>query len=174
MSTTAINFSATLIIGDQPVPLTSEIVIGDGSAKDGVSKGFIFKLNRQPGDPPVIVNLGDVIGFIEQQLGAGSGALANNPNMALITQAFPSLTPAQFNSSNQTLVNIYEFTLNSGTEEFLFSFNLDVQGSDPTIGLIQFPAEFNNWLNIQNISVAFSASSSAPSLVTVSSPSKVL
>jgi hypothetical protein len=169
MSTTSINFSTTLVISEQDVPLLSEVVIGDGSAQDGVKNGFIFKLNRQPNDPPVAVFLGDVIGFIEQQLGAGVGALANNAQMPLITQAFPSLTAASFNSANQTVVNIYEFSINSNTNQFLFSFNLNVENSDPSQGLIPLPPVFSSWLKIQNISVAFSATSSNPA-PTSSSP----
>jgi hypothetical protein len=160
MSTTSISFSTTLIIGEQTVPLLSEVVIGDGNSQDG--------------DPPVVVFLGDVISFIEQKLGAGAGMLSQNPQMALITEAFPSLTPSTFNSTNQTVVNVYEFTLNSSTNEFLFSFNLNITNSDPTQGLIQFPAVFNNWLSIRNIAVSFSAGSSSSPNVTLSSKSIAL
>ncbi|HTF03646.1 MAG TPA: hypothetical protein VK826_06445 [Bacteroidia bacterium] len=169
MSTTSINFATTLVISEQDVPLLSEVVIGDGSSQDGVKNGFIFKLNRQASDPPVTVFLGDIIGFIEQQLGAGVGALASNTQMPLITQAFPSLTTANFNSTNQTVVNIYEFSINSSTNQFLFSFNLNVENADPSQGLIPLPPVLSSWLKIKNISVAFSAASSAPAQVHASS-----
>lgn len=161
MSTTNINFFATLLIGEQEVPLASEIVSGESDSQDGVNNGFIFKLNRGPSDPPVTVYLGDVIAFIEQQLGAGIGILAGNKNMKSISAAFPSLSSSNFTSANQTLVNIYEFTLNSSTKETLFSFNLAVEGSDPTQGLIPLPSAMTGWLNIQSLSISFSTSTSA-------------
>lgn len=157
MSSTAINFKANLLIGEQSIPLASEIAFGDDQSQDGVENGFLFKLDRQPGDPPVTVYLGDVIAFIESKLGASD--LSQSPDMTLITKAFPSLTPENFNSSNQTMVNVYEFSINSTTKSFLFSFNLDVEGSDPTTGLIALPGELNQWLKIDSISIAFSATS---------------
>lgn len=155
MSSTAINFTAKLLIGEQTVPLASEIVVGARDSQDGVKNGFLFKLDRQPNDPPVTIYLGDVINFIESKLGGSN--LSQNAGMQLVSQAFPSLTPANFNSGNQTMVNVYEFTINSSTDEFLFSFNLDVEGSDPTKGLIPFPPEFAGWLKIKSLAIAFSA-----------------
>jgi hypothetical protein len=159
MSSTAINFKASLLIGEQTIPLASEIAFGDSQSQDGVENGFLFKLDRQPGDPPVTIYLGDVINFIETKLGASD--LSQSPDMALITQAFPSLTPANFNSSNQTMINVYEFSINSTTKNFLFSFNMDVGGSDPSTGLIALPDDLNQWLKIENISIAFSATSTS-------------
>lgn len=155
MSTTTINFKTTLLIGGQNVPLVSEAVLGDGDSKDGVSKGFLFKLNRAPSEPPVTVYLGDVINFLMTKLGCGD--VSSNPGMALISQAFPSLTPANFNPGNQTLINIYEFSLNSTTSEFLFSFNLDVENSDPNAGLIPLPSLLSSWLKIESLAISFSA-----------------
>ena len=155
MSSSAFGFKAKLLIGEQTVPLASEIAIGDSQSSDGVQNGFIFKLDRDSGDPPVTVYLGDVINFIETKLGASD--LSSSSDMALITQAFPSLTPSNFNSTNQTMINVYEFSINSSTSEFLFSFNLDVEGSDPSTGLIPLPAELASWLKIQSLSIAFSA-----------------
>ncbi|MCH8620966.1 hypothetical protein [Undibacterium sp. TS12] len=157
MSTTTINFKTTLVIGEEQVPLASEIVLGDGNSQDGVDKGFLFKLDREPFDPPVTIYLGDVINFINTKLGGGD--VSTNPGMALISQAFPGMSPANFNSSNQTLVNIYEFSLNSTTKEFLFSFNLDVENSNPDVGLIALPPVLSNWLKIESLAISFSATS---------------
>jgi hypothetical protein len=157
MGTTTINFKTTLVLGEERVPLASEIVVGDTQSQDGVEKGFLFKLDREPFDPPVTVYLGDVINFINTKLGGGD--VATNPGMALISQAFPSLDAANFNADNQTLINIYEFSLNSTTNEFLFSFNLDVENSNPTTGLIAMPPIFASWLRIDSLSIAFSATS---------------
>ncbi|PPD38102.1 MAG: hypothetical protein CTY16_20665 [Methylobacter sp.] len=167
MSTTQISFSAVLKVGEETVPLLSEIVFGDSNSQDGVSNGFLFKLNRQPEDPPVTVYLGDVIAFIEGQLGVGSGGLASNPGMdalsVLFKQPDANITPESFNSSNQLLVNIYEFTINSTDKEFLFSINIDVEGADPTKGLIALPGELNNWVKINSLGISFSATSKSPS-----------
>ena len=155
MSTTTINFKTTLLIGEEEIPLITEAVIGDQASQDGVENGFLFKLNRDSSDPPVTVYLGDVIQFIETKLGGDN--LSQNEGMALISQAFPSLNPDNFNSENQTLINIYEFTINSTTSEFLFSLNLDIEGSDPSTGLIELPGALASWLKIENLSIAFSA-----------------
>lgn len=155
MSATTINFKTTLLIGEESVPLASEAVFGDGDAQDGVGKGFLFKLDRAPFDPPVTVYLGQIIDFINTKLGGGN--LSRNRGMALISQAFPDMRPDNFNADNQTLVNIYEFSLNSSTNEFLFSFNLDVENADPNQGLIRLPAALSGWLNIERLAISFSA-----------------
>ncbi|MFZ6708067.1 hypothetical protein [Undibacterium sp. TC9W] len=154
---TTINFKTTLVIGEQDVPLASEIVLGQSDSQEGASNGFLFKLDREPFDPPVTIYLGDVINFINTKLGGGD--VSSNSGMALISQAFPNMNPANFNASNQTLVNIYEFSLNSTTKEFLFSFNLDVEGSNPDVGLIALPPVLSNWLKIESLAISFSASS---------------
>lgn len=155
MSTTTINFKTTLLIGGESVPLASEIVTGDSDSQDGVNKGFLFKLDRAPFDPPVTVYLGEVINFINSKLGGGD--VASNAGMALISQAFPALNQSNFNAGNQTLVNIYEFSLNSTTDEFLFSFNLDVENSNPNQGLIPLPSVLSNWIKIESLAISFSA-----------------
>jgi len=160
MSTTAISFKAKLLIGEQTVPLASEVVFGDGESQDGVKKGFLFKLDRQPFDPPVSIYLGDVIHFIESKLGGGD--LSKSPDMAIISKAFPTLDSSNFNSSNQTVIDVYEFTINSTVEESLFSINVDIEGSDPSKGLIEMPAQLANWLKIENLSISFSATSKKP------------
>lgn len=155
MSSTAINFTAKLLIGEQTVPLATEIVFGTDQSQDGIKNGFLFKLDRQPFDPPVTIYLGDVINFIESKLGAGN--LSQSPDMQLISKAFPAITPANFNSGNQTMVDVYEFTINSNDQESLFSFNLDMGNSDATKGLIPLPPEFASWLKIDSLSISFSA-----------------
>lgn len=155
MSTTAISFKAKLLIGEQTVPLASEVVFGDGESQDGIKKGFLFKLDRQPFDPPVSIYLGDVIQFIEQKLGGGD--LSQNPQLELVSKAFPSLNSSNFNKDNQTVIDVYEFTINSTQEEFLFSINVNIEGSDPSKGLIEMPAQLADWVRIDNLSISFSA-----------------
>ncbi|MBV9107828.1 MAG: hypothetical protein JO306_00300 [Gemmatimonadetes bacterium] len=159
MSTTQINFNARLLVGGQTVPLASEIVVGDGQSQDGVENGFLFKLDLQPGEPPVVVNLGDVIAFVEQKLGAGAGSLASNPGLAELTSAFGSAVagPATFNSQNSTLVDIREFTLNSTASKTLFSLNIDIEGADPTTGLIALPPAIAQWVRINALAISFSS-----------------
>lgn len=159
MSSTQINFKARLLVGGQAVPLASEIVVGDGQSQDGVENGFLFKLDLAPGDPPVVVNLGDVIAFVEEKLGAGAGSLAGNPGVAELTSEFgPAVaSPATFNAQNQTLVDIREFTINSTTSKTLFSLNIDIQGSDPTTGLIAFPPAIAEWVRINSLAISFSS-----------------
>lgn len=156
MSTTTIRFDATLLVDGHDVPLTSELVSGDSNAKDGVDKGFLFKLDRKPADPPLTVRLGAVIDFISTKLGGGD--LASNPGLKLVSEAFPAIGKDNFNAKNQTLINIHEFSLNSTTREFLFSFNLDVQNSNPSQGLIALPEFFASWLQIEHLAISFSAS----------------
>jgi hypothetical protein len=156
MSSTVINFAARIRVGDQIIPVKSEIVFGDTESSDGITNGFIFTLDYLPGDDPIQINMGDIINFIETQL--GSGDLSQNSGMAELQQAFPGVvTPSTFNSSNTTQVLIKEFTLNSSDSQRLFSFNIDITGSDPSTGLIALPGELNDWIKINNLGISFSA-----------------
>ena len=155
MSTATINFKTTLLLGETSVPLASETVVGDSAARDGVGRGFVFKLDRAPLSPPVTVHLGQVIDFISKKLHGGN--LLQKKNMDLIHQAFPDISASNFNAENQMLVNIYEFSLNSSTSELLFSFNLDVKNANPNHGLIRLPAALTSWLRIENLAISFSA-----------------
>ncbi|MEL7400234.1 MAG: hypothetical protein AAFN68_06635, partial [Pseudomonadota bacterium] len=147
------------LIRRSAIPLASEVVAGNTDAQDGIENGFLFKLDREPFDPPVTVDLGAVIDFINVQLGGGD--VSQNPGLSLVSQAFPDLNSSNFNQNNTTLVNIYEFSLNSTTKEFVFSFNLDVEGSDPNTGLIPFPKDFSDWLRIDSLSISFTAKSTS-------------
>lgn len=161
MSSTVINFSARIRVGEEIIPIKSEIVFGDTESEDGITNGFIFTLDYEPGDDPVQINLGDIISFIENSMDGGD--LSQNPGMAQISQAFPQLNSGDFNSGNQTQVLVREFTLNSTDKEKLFSFNIDIQGSDPEVGLIALPGQLNQWLKINDLGISFSATSRSES-----------
>lgn len=167
MSSTVINFKARLLVGagqqgyQTLIPLASEIVFGNSDAKDGVDNGFIFKLDRQPNDPPVTIYLGDVIQFIKTKLDGGDLS-QTTPQTQLISAAIPSVTPGgNFNETDQTVVNIYEFTINSSKTEKLFSFNMDVEGAAPHTSFLPLPPELSSWLTIESLSVNFSATKKA-------------
>lgn len=161
---TEISFKAKVKVGGEIVPIASEIVFGADESQDGVQNGFLFKLDLEKGDPPVSVNLGNVIQFVEEKLGAGTGNLAKNPALPMLTQAFGSSVASggTFNASNPTLVNIYEFTINSSATKKLFSFNIDIAGADPTKGLIALPGELAKWVKIETLSISFSATTTNP------------
>ncbi|HYP08602.1 MAG TPA: hypothetical protein VER03_20370 [Bryobacteraceae bacterium] len=163
MSTTQFSFKAKIKVGEEIVPLISEVVVGTADAQGGVANGFLFKLDIKPEDPPLFINLGDMIAFIENKLGAGAGTLSQNPNLQLLEQAFPDYIggSSPFTSQNQTLIQIQSFELNSTTKEFLFSFSVDVLSADPTQGLISLPAELASWVTIKNLAISFSATSSS-------------
>ncbi|WP_057937840.1 hypothetical protein [Algoriphagus resistens] len=162
MGSTAIRFSARVRIREEIIPIKSELVFGNEASEDGITNGFIFTLDYEPGDDPVQIDLGAIINFIETALDGGN--LSTNPGMAELTQAFPGqVSPSTFNSSNTTQVLIREFTINSSDREKLFSFNIDIQGSDPEAGLIALPAELNNWIKIKDLGIAFSASTRSES-----------
>ena len=158
MSTTQISFKVKLAVGEQTVPLDSEVMLG--SAADGVQQGMLFKLDLKAGTPPVTVNIGDIIGLVEEKLGAGTGALASNLGLRQLAQVFGSDTIASssFNAQNDDLlVDIQAFTLNSTTDEFLFAISVDLEGSDPTTGLLALPPELASWLKIDNLAISFRA-----------------
>lgn len=162
MSSTVINFAARIRIGEQIIPIKSEIVFGDTESQDGITNGFIFTLDYKPGDDPVQIDMGEIINFIETTLGGGN--LAVNPGIAELSQAFPGqVSPSTFNSSNTTQVLIKEFTINSSNKEKLFSFNIDVQGSNPEVGLIALPAELNKWIKVKDLGISFSATTKSES-----------
>lgn len=165
MSSTKVSFRAKIKVGEEVIPILSEIVRGDtnpdpsdnpNQAQDGTENGFLFKLDQEPDDSGITIYLGDIIAFIEEKLGVGSGALSSNGGMAILEEVFPGvIVESTFNSANQTLVNLKEFTINSSTNEFLFSINVDIQGTDPDQGFIAFPAEINNWLKIEDLGISF-------------------
>lgn len=157
MSTVDVSFKAQIKVGDQIVPIATEVVDSSDSST-GVNKGFLFKLDLAPFQAPVSVYLGDIVDFIENKLGAGAGSLAGNSNISAVSQVIPSLSANNFKSGDQTMLDVYEFSINSSTQSFLFSFNLDVLSANPAGGLINLPSEFSQWLKIENISITFSAS----------------
>jgi hypothetical protein len=161
MSTTQFSFKAKVRVGEQIIPLFSEVTIGSGEAENGVQNGFIFRLDLQPGDGPVLVNLGEMIALIEDKLGAGPGKLRGDPKVKLLAQAFPDYIGdggQPFDKSNDTQIQIKSFELNSSEKEFLFSFNVDVTSTDPTTGLITLPPALASWIRIDNLAISFSAS----------------
>lgn len=157
--TTQFSFQAQLVIDGELVPISTEVTTGAANTSGGVENGFIFTLDYQPGDAPVTVSLGSIIGLIEDKLGAGS--LARNPNFALIEQAFPTSIPGPgaFSSASPLVIAIRAFTLNSSTTKTLFSISIDVSGSDPTVGLIPLPAQFASWLRVETVAISFTATS---------------
>jgi hypothetical protein len=159
MSSTQFSFAVKVRVGEEIIPLRTEITTGSGSTEDGVENGFLFRLDLEPGDPPLLINLGDMIAFIEKSLGAGEGSLSKNPNLDLIAQAFPDYVGGShpFTSANTTQIEVKSFEVNSTAKEFLFSFSLDVTSTDPTQGLIAFPPAVAQWVRIDNLAIAFSA-----------------
>ncbi|MGL5891064.1 MAG: hypothetical protein ACRC3B_14340 [Bacteroidia bacterium] len=157
MSSTEISFKTSLRIGDQLIPLASEIVLGDSNSQDGVQNGFLFKLDLGENDNPPTLDLGAVINFIENSLGAGSGSMASNQGVSTILGEFPYITQdgEGFNSSNTTQIQVTNFVINSTTNSFLFSISINVVGSDPTVGMIALPAELSSWLKINSMAMSF-------------------
>ena len=159
--TTQFSFQARLIIGEQLIPIATEVTTGASNAEGGVQNGFLFTIDYQPGDAPIVIDLGSIIGFIEDKLGAGAGSLSRNPNLPLLEQAFPgSITgPGSFTSASTLAIVVRGFTFNSATDKTLFSISVDVGSSDPSSGLIPLPSEFASWLQIQNLAISFTATS---------------
>ena len=162
MSKLDISFKARIKLGDEVVPLASEIVAGASESQDGTENGFLFRLDLAPEDAPVEIALGALIGFIEQKLGAGSGSLQNSDGISTLQQIFPSqVSGTNFNSGNQAVILLRAFEINSTTKNKLFKINVDVDSTDPSQGFLPLPAALASWLSIVNLSIAFSATSSA-------------
>lgn len=163
MSSTLISFKAKLRIGEQILPLASEVAFGDGDSQDGVKRGFLFKLDLGPGDPPFQIDLGAMIAFIETKLGAGSGSLQTSPGISTLQQIFPgTVSGNNFNSGNSAMVLIKAFEINSTTDEFLFNVSVDVEGADPSKGFIPLPPVLSNWLSIDRLAISFLATNGKP------------
>ena len=158
--TTQFSFQARLIIGDQLIPIATEVTTGASNAEGGVQNGFLFTIDYQPGDAPIVIDLGSIIGFIEDKLGAGAGSLSRNSNLPLLEHAFPSITgPGSFTYASTLAIAVRAFTINTSTDKKLFSISVDVGSSDPSTGLIPLPSEFASWLQIQNLAISFTATS---------------
>ena len=159
----AFSFKARLLVGSEVVPLASEARIGDAAAQDGTANGFLFRLDLQSEDPPVTIDLGSVVRFVEEKLGAGAGSLAQSPKIAVIQQAFPGIVggDAPLDGQNDAEVQIRAFEINSSAAQTLFTISLDVQAADPTAGLIRLPAALASWLTIESLALSFTATRTA-------------
>jgi hypothetical protein len=156
MSQLTVSFSCRIRIGDTLVPLRTVFSGGASEAQSGVRNGFLFTLDRQPSDLPVRVNLGDIVGMIENKLGAGAGQLANAPGAEIAKQALPSGHDG-FDGKNQTVLEVQSFLFNTSTDETRFAIGLDVVGSDPTKGAFALPPALAGWLRIDRVGLYFSA-----------------
>lgn len=155
-----ISFKARVKLGDEVVPLVSEIVAGADESKDGTANGFLFRLDLQPGDPPVAIALGALIAFIEGNLGAGKGSLQNSQGISTLKQIFPSqVGAANFDGGNQAVILLKAFEINSSTKSKLFKINVDVDATDATKGILPLPDVLASWLSVSSLSIAFSATS---------------
>lgn len=152
--TTKFSFKAKIRVGSEIVPITTEVVSGNSDTQDGVSKGFIFKLDLDPGQV-VAIKLGDIIQWIE---GLTSSSLTQSPGFDTIKTAFPNdVSDGNFNKDNTTEIDIKSFLINSTDKEKLFSISVDVKNSDPSQSLISFPEVMKDWLKIDNLAISFMA-----------------
>ena len=153
-------FKIRLLIGSEVVPLASEVVVGSDAAQDGTSKGFLFRLDLGPDDPPVQINLGDLVSLIEEKLGAGTGALQGSNGADTLQQLFPAQVGGNtLNGGNQTLLLLRAFELNSVGSPKLFRIAADVGSTDPTVGILALPPAVASWLSIDNLAMSFAATS---------------
>ncbi|MEI9995231.1 MAG: DUF6603 domain-containing protein [Rhizomicrobium sp.] len=151
-------FSVHLCVGDVAVPLLSELVADTADAADGTSAGFLFRLDLKHTCGPLQFNLGDLIGLVEQQLGAGVGSLRNAPGIGDIASAFSDFLDAEaFTSDNALLVQVKAFEISSSATKKLFNISVEVESADPTQGAIPLPAPLVRWLAIDNLAIAFKA-----------------
>lgn len=156
----AISFKARFKLGDEVVPLLSEVVAGAGESEDGTANGFLFRLDLAPGDPPIAIALGALIAFIEGKLGAGGGSLQNSKGISTLQQVFPSQVGAKdFDGGNQAVILLRAFEINSSTKNKLFKINVDVDATDATKGILPLPDALASWLSVSSLSIAFSATS---------------
>lgn len=144
--TTDFTFKAKLRIGNEIVPIKTEVVTGADNTQNGVQNGFLFQLDLLPGQV-VTVNFSDVVDFIENKLGQQiSRPVGPDPVNSALPQLFDGSAVA---------VDIQSFLINSSETEKLFSISLDVHGTDPTEGLISLPGDLAKWLKIDDIAIAF-------------------
>jgi hypothetical protein len=157
-----ISFKARLKLGDETVPLASEVVFGADKSQDGAQNGFLFRLDLGPNDPPVAIALGALIKFIEKELGAGTGALQNSKGIDTLKDAFPKqVSKDNFDCANPAVILIRAFEINTTTKNKLFKINVDVGSTKPDEGFLPLPAVLASWLSIVNLSIAFSATRSS-------------
>ena len=157
-----ISFKVRLLLGEEIIPLASEVVVGAEASQGGTENGFVFRLDLGPNDAPVQIALGALIDFIEQKLGAGSGSLQNSNGISTLQQIFPSqVSGNNFNSGNQAVLLVRAFEINSSTTKKLFKINVDVESTNPSVGFIPMPAALASWLSIENLAISFSATSTS-------------
>ena len=122
---TNLTLKVGISIGSQTVPIKTAYVSG-AHADAGVSDGFLFMLDLQPGQV-VSMNLSDIYSFLT---GMGFSAPTGNSNFSTVSKAFPSGSVSS-GSAGSTVINIEEFSFNSSTTKKLFSISASVENSDP-------------------------------------------
>ncbi|MCB1088289.1 MAG: hypothetical protein KDM63_14670, partial [Verrucomicrobiae bacterium] len=61
-----------------------------------------------------------------------------------------------------TLIEVQSFVINSNKSETLFAMSVNLLESDPSAGLITFPAALAKWVKIENLAISFKASRKPP------------
>lgn len=160
--TTDFTFKARLRIGDEIVPIKTEIVSGASGTQDGVQNGFLFELDLEPGEY-VTVNLDDIVNFIENKLGQSN--IASAPGSGTISTNMPgSVFDENGKFKTGVAVDIQSFLINSNEQQKLFSISIDIRNTDPTKSLIALPGDFANWLKIKDLAIAFTAKKTTDTL----------
>ena len=114
-----------------------------------------FGLDLAPGDPPVRLALGEIIDFVETQIGAGGlGAAANGD---AVREALPAVG-GDLSPTNTTQVELRTLSFGTSPAGTSFAISVAIVGAtaeDPAIGL---PADVAGWLSVQQIAVDFAVS----------------
>jgi hypothetical protein len=152
MGTLRLKAATDLLVGPRQVsvPVAASIDRGSGAGQTSIE----FGLDQAPSDPPVALQLGDLVGFIEDQLGAAN--LGVSPGADTVREALPQLDLSATSSTQIQLRTLSFRTSAAGTS---FAISISVVGARPTDPAIGLPADVAGWLSIRSIGVDFAIAS---------------
>jgi hypothetical protein len=135
-----------LLIGPRQVPVPVAASIATGTGQTGIE----FGLDRAASDPPITLQLGDLVGFIEDQLGAAN--LATSGGADAFSEALPQL---DLSPTSSTQIELRQLSFRSSAAGTSFAISISVVGATPTDPAIGLPADVAGWLSIRSVGVDF-------------------
>jgi hypothetical protein len=150
MGSLQLRATTELLIGARQVPIPVAAVIdrATGSGQTGIE----FGLDRGPSDPPVDLQLGDIVGFIEDQLGVTD--LAASPGADTVAEALPQV---DLSAKSSAQIELRRLSFRSAAAGTSFAISVNLVGATPTDPAIGLPADVAGWLSIRSIGVEFTA-----------------
>ena len=149
-------------MGQLQIRLGTSLLLGAGQSvipiaatvqRDTAGTQIAFGLDRGPTDPPVELSLGELVDFVESQIGAHLGGDAGQVVAAALPQVGADLSPA-----NPTRVELRVLSVQTSPAGTSLAVAVDVVGASPSDPAIGLPAEVAGWFAVRSVGLAFAVS----------------